>query len=160
MPTAIRYPSSSPTIMIMPPSSKWNPLLDGDGMPRDQSEVPSNSNANAVQVTVTRAAGNTYGPVTNFFASVFGIGASTVSASAQAYMGYAASTYTGTVQVPIALPAIGTSQSADPKLQARLRLVGQNIRPRRGRGLGPYYQDHCLAGIRPATIHPWHSDPG
>jgi Flp pilus assembly protein TadG len=88
-------------------TSKWNPLLDANGIPFAPAAVPSDSNANAVQVTVTRAASKSYGPVTNFFAGVFGMGATEVSASAQAYMGYAASTYPGTVQVPVALPSTG-----------------------------------------------------
>ena len=63
-----------------------------------------------MQVTVKRAADKStykYGPVTNFFAGVLGIGTTEVAASAKAYMGYTALTYTGTVQLPVALPATG-----------------------------------------------------
>ncbi len=66
--------------------------------------VGSSSNANAVQVTITRAAGTVYGPVTNFVAGVLGFKTSQVSATAIAYLGYTTSTPTGTVTVPFALP--------------------------------------------------------
>ena len=87
-------------------TSKWNLI----GVTGDKSEVASNSNANAVQVTVKRAADKStykYGPVTNFFAGVLGLGTTEVAASAKAYMGYTAMTYKGTVQLPLALPATG-----------------------------------------------------
>ena len=87
-------------------TSKWNLI----GVTGDKSEVASSSNANAVQVTVKRAADKStykYGPVTNFFAGVLGFGTTKVAASAKAYMGYTALTYKGTVQLPLALPATG-----------------------------------------------------
>jgi Putative Flp pilus-assembly TadE/G-like len=68
---------------------------------------------NTVQVTITRSAAKTgssythsYGPVTNFFASIFGMSTTEMSATAKAYMGFIHTTYAGTVQLPIALPAI------------------------------------------------------
>src|SRR5271157_1784457 len=87
-------------------TSKWNII----GTTGDKSEVASSSNANAVQVMVKRAADQStykYGPVTNFFAGVLGLGTTEVAASAKAYMGYTAMTYKGTVQLPLALPATG-----------------------------------------------------
>jgi Flp pilus assembly protein TadG len=78
--------------------SKWTDI-------GNSSAVPSSSTANAVQVTLRRAAGTAYGPVTNFFAGVFGSGTSEVSATSRAYMGYTYSVYAGTVELPIALPA-------------------------------------------------------
>jgi hypothetical protein len=69
--------------------------------------VPGNSDANAVQITIRRAQGVTYGPVTNFFASILSCGnqTSNVQATAIAYMGYTSSVQTGMVTAPIALPS-------------------------------------------------------
>ncbi len=66
----------------------------------------SSSNANAVKVTLLRAAGLNYGPVTNMLAGIFGDSSRTsqVTATAIAYLGYTNSTQTGTVKVPLALP--------------------------------------------------------
>ncbi len=64
----------------------------------------SDSNANAVKVTLRRASGTVYGPATNFFAGILGFNTSQVSATAIAYLGYTTSTPTGTVTVPLALP--------------------------------------------------------
>ena len=69
------------------------------------STCGSNSNVNAIKVQLCRAAGLAYGPVTNFFAAVFGANTSEVTASAVAYLGYSYSVGTGTVQVPLALPS-------------------------------------------------------
>jgi Flp pilus assembly protein TadG len=69
------------------------------------STCSSSSSANAVKVQLRRAAGLAYGPVTNIFASVFGVKTSEVAASAIAYLGYTTSVGTGTVQVPLALPS-------------------------------------------------------
>lgn len=70
------------------------------------SDCAPTSNANAVRVTIYRAPDKTYGPITNFFAGIFGAGSqtSTVQASATAYLGYTKSVETGTVTVPVALP--------------------------------------------------------
>ncbi|MGA9753983.1 MAG: pilus assembly protein TadG-related protein [Desulfobaccales bacterium] len=68
----------------------------------------STSNANALQVTLTRNAGTVFGPVTNFFAQIFGLSNSTVSATATAYLGYTNQVQTGAIQVPLALPSTGT----------------------------------------------------
>jgi len=65
---------------------------------------PSDSAANAVRITIRRAAGTVYGPVANFFAGVLGANTSEVSATATAYLGYATSTPPGGVPVPLALP--------------------------------------------------------
>jgi Flp pilus assembly protein TadG len=64
----------------------------------------SYSNANAVKITLRRAAGTAYGPVANFLATVLGYNTSEVGATATAYLGYTTETPTGTVQVPLALP--------------------------------------------------------
>ena len=80
--------------------TKWTPI-------GDSTMVSPTSTANAAQVTLRRAAGTVYGPVTNFFAGVFGSGATEVSASSRAYMGYTYSVYAGTVELPVALPGTG-----------------------------------------------------
>ncbi|MFZ5449314.1 MAG: pilus assembly protein TadG-related protein [Thermodesulfobacteriota bacterium] len=69
------------------------------------STCASDSNANAVKVDLRRAAGLAYGPVTNIFASIFGVNTSQVSATATAYLGYSSGVGTGTVKVPLALPS-------------------------------------------------------
>jgi Flp pilus assembly protein TadG len=73
------------------------------------STCGSNSNANAVQVTIARAAGTVYGPVSNFFGGIMGLNISQVQATAIAYLGYTSEVLPGTVQVPLALPSTGTS---------------------------------------------------
>jgi hypothetical protein len=73
----------------------------------DSAAVAPSSSANAVQVTLRRAAGTAYGPVTNFFAGVIGQATSEVSATSRAYMGYTYSVYAGTVELPVALPSTG-----------------------------------------------------
>jgi Flp pilus assembly protein TadG len=83
-------------------SSTWTAIPD------QTTSGVNTSNANAVQVTVKRASNKNYGAVTNFFASVFGMGTTEVAATAKAYMGFATSVYAGTVQVPLALPSTGT----------------------------------------------------
>jgi hypothetical protein len=85
------------------------------------STCSSNSTANAVKVQLRRGAGLAYGPVTNFFACVFGANTSEVAASAIAYLGYTTSVGTGTVQVPLALPSsIVTASSGHSGWFARL----------------------------------------
>jgi Flp pilus assembly protein TadG len=64
----------------------------------------STSNANAVRVTLTRAAGINYGPVTNLFAGMLGIETSEVRATATAYLGYTNEVQPAGVQVPLAVP--------------------------------------------------------
>ncbi len=68
----------------------------------------STSNANALQVTITRTAGTIFGPVTNLFAQALGTPTSTVSATATAYLGFTNTVQTGAIQVPLALPSTGT----------------------------------------------------
>lgn len=83
--------------LAVAPSSAWTDL---------GSAVSGGSAANAVRVTMNRAAGLTYGPVTNFFGAVLpgSFISSAVSATATAYLGYTSSTTVGGVDVPIALP--------------------------------------------------------
>ncbi len=61
----------------------------------------SNSNANAIRVTLRRGCGTIIGPVSNLFASIFGVNTTEVAASATAYLGYTMQT---APQVPLALP--------------------------------------------------------
>jgi Flp pilus assembly protein TadG len=79
------------------PSTAWTEI---------GSTCGSYSNANAVKVTLKRASGMNYGPVTNLFAGIFGGNSNTseVQATAIAYLGYTNEVQTGTVQVPLALP--------------------------------------------------------
>ncbi len=73
------------------------------------TSVGSTSDANAMKITITRAAGTIFGPVTSLFAQALGSPTSTVSASAIAYLGYTA--IAATVQVPLALPTTILSAS-------------------------------------------------
>ena len=73
------------------------------------STCSSDSNANAVQISISRAPGTVYGPVSNFLGGILGINTSQVSAAAIAYLGYTNEMPTGGVQVPLALPSTGTS---------------------------------------------------
>jgi Flp pilus assembly protein TadG len=70
------------------------------------STCGSDSNANAVKITLRRASGLVYGPVTNLLGWILGdtFNATEVSATAIAYLGYTNSTPTGAVSVPLALP--------------------------------------------------------
>jgi Flp pilus assembly protein TadG len=65
---------------------------------------PTGSNANALRVTIKRAAGVAFGPVTNFFAMALGMPQSQVSATATAFMGFTAAANSGTVTIPLAIP--------------------------------------------------------
>jgi Flp pilus assembly protein TadG len=82
------------------PSTAWTAI---------GSTCTSDSNANAVKVSIVRAAGTVYGPVSNLFAGILGFNASTVGATAIAYIGFTNEVVTGGVQVPLALPATGTN---------------------------------------------------
>ncbi len=64
----------------------------------------SDSNANAVKISIRRASGTVYGPVSTLFGSIMGFNTSQVAATAIAYLGYTTSTPTGSVTVPVALP--------------------------------------------------------
>jgi Flp pilus assembly protein TadG len=77
------------------PSQAWTDL---------GTTCASDSNANAVRVTIRRAEGLAFGPVANLFARIFGNNFSEVLATATAYLGYVAATQTGTVTVPLAVP--------------------------------------------------------
>jgi Flp pilus assembly protein TadG len=76
------------------PQTAWTPV----------ATCTSTSNVNAVKIDLRRGAGLAYGPVTNIFASIFGVNTSEVSATATAYLGYS---YSSPVQVPLALPPSG-----------------------------------------------------
>ena len=52
------------------------------------STCPTDSNANALRVSIKRASGFAFGPVTNLFAVALGIPQSQVSATATAYLGF------------------------------------------------------------------------
>jgi len=80
------------------PSTAWTDL---------GTSVPSTSTANAMQITITRAAGTVYGPVSSIFAQALGYPTSTVSATATAFLGYTNEVQTGAVKVPLALPSTG-----------------------------------------------------
>jgi Flp pilus assembly protein TadG len=69
---------------------------DSDGSPY--------SNANAVRVSIRRASGVTFGPVTNFLAGILGHSTSEVAATATAYLGFVESTPPGAVDIPLAIP--------------------------------------------------------
>jgi Flp pilus assembly protein TadG len=69
------------------------------------STCSSDSNANAVMITMQRASGTVYGPVTNLFAGILGFNTSEVKATAIAYLGYTNEVQSGAVQVPLALPS-------------------------------------------------------
>jgi Flp pilus assembly protein TadG len=69
------------------------------------TSVLSDSNANAMQVTIKRSGDTIFGPVSTLFAKIFGVSTSNVSASAIAYLGYTNEVQTGGVQVPLALPS-------------------------------------------------------
>ena len=68
------------------------------------STCSSDSNANAVKVSITRASGTVYGPVSNFFGGILGFNTSQVAATAIAYLGYTNEVPTATVKVPLTLP--------------------------------------------------------
>jgi Flp pilus assembly protein TadG len=64
----------------------------------------SDSNANALRVTIKRETGTVYGPVTTLFGKALGIPTAQISATATAFLGYTAAAGTGTVTVPLAVP--------------------------------------------------------
>lgn len=65
---------------------------------------PSDSNANALRVSIKRASGFAFGPVTNFFAAALGMSQTQVSATATAFLGFTAAAGSGTVTIPLAIP--------------------------------------------------------
>ena len=104
----------------------------------------SNSNANAVKITIRRASGTVYGPVSNLFGGILGFNTSQVAATAIAYLGYTNEVQTATVKVPLTLPdTVLTASKGSSGWFARL------FGPRRGRG--HHHQDVCLQGYRRAT---------
>jgi len=83
-------------------------------------------NANGVEVTIKREAGSAYGPVTNFFAGLFGTShrLSTVEAKATAYLGYTQSVMVGTVQLPLAIPESALASLRDRNKSWFARVFG------------------------------------
>jgi hypothetical protein len=69
------------------------------------STCDSNSNANAIKITLRRGALTLIGPVSNMFACIFGVNTTEVTATAIAYLGYTDEVQTGAIQVPLALPS-------------------------------------------------------
>jgi Flp pilus assembly protein TadG len=65
---------------------------------------PTDSNANAMRVSIKRASGFAFGPVTNLFAVALGFPQSQVSATATAFLGFTAAASSGTVTIPLAIP--------------------------------------------------------
>jgi Flp pilus assembly protein TadG len=65
---------------------------------------PSDSNANAMRVSIKRAAGFAFGPVTNLFAGAIGFPTTQVAATATAYLGFTEAAGKGTVTIPLAIP--------------------------------------------------------
>jgi len=65
---------------------------------------PTDSNANAMRVSIKRAAGFAFGPVTNLFAMALGFPQSQVAATATAYLGFTEAANCGTVTIPLAIP--------------------------------------------------------
>ena len=68
------------------------------------STCSSDSNANAVKISIRRASGTVYGPVSNFLGGILGFNTSEVGANAIAYLGYTHEVPTATVKVPLTLP--------------------------------------------------------
>jgi Flp pilus assembly protein TadG len=77
------------------PSTAWTNL---------GTSCATDSNANAMRLTIRRASGMAFGPVTNLFARILGYPTSEVVATATAYLGFTTATQKGTVTVPLALP--------------------------------------------------------
>ena len=69
-----------------------------------KTDGSASSNSNAVRVSIKRADGVAFGPVTNFLAGILGYQTSAVSAMATAYLGFAKQTLPGGVPLPITLP--------------------------------------------------------
>ena len=93
----------------------------------DSGAVSPSSTANAVQVTLRRAAGTVYGPVTNFLAGVFGSGTSEVSATQPRLYGLYLFGVCGHRRSARGLTEYGALQPSC--VQRQLRLVGRDFRP-------------------------------
>ena len=65
---------------------------------------PADSNANALRVSIRRAEGFAFGPVTNLFAVALGYPTTQVSATATAFLGFTEAANQGTVTIPLAIP--------------------------------------------------------
>ncbi len=83
-------------------------------------------NANAVQVTIRRDEGTAFGPVTNFFAGIFGASnrLTAVEATATAYLGYTNAVQTGTIQMPLAIPESALASRRDGQKSWYAKLFG------------------------------------
>jgi Flp pilus assembly protein TadG len=68
------------------------------------STCSSTSNANAVKITISRASGTVYGPVSNFLGGILGINTSQITTTAIAYLGYTYGVPPSTVPVPVTVP--------------------------------------------------------
>jgi Flp pilus assembly protein TadG len=83
----------------------WNIYAGNPSTAWTTTDGSAGSNSNAVQVTIQRASGLAYGPVTNFLAGILGYNTTNVAATATAYLGFANTTTTGAVDLPIAVPS-------------------------------------------------------
>ncbi len=83
----------------------WNIYAGSPSTAWTTTDGSASSNSNAVQVTIQRASGLAYGPVTNYLAGILGYNTTNVSATATAYLGFANTTTTGAVDLPIAVPS-------------------------------------------------------
>jgi Flp pilus assembly protein TadG len=91
------------------------------GNPSTAWQDPSPNPANALRVTITRAAGTIFGPVTSIFAKAIGSPTSTVAASATAYLGYTTQT---APEVPLALPGNILQTASNGRTGWFARLLG------------------------------------
>jgi Flp pilus assembly protein TadG len=102
----------------------WN--IYAPSRPQAWTEIgptcPSDSDANAMRVTIKRAAGFAFGPVTNLFAGVLGYPTSQISATATAYLGFTEAANHGTVTIPLAIPptVLAGMRTEPPSWLARL----------------------------------------
>ncbi len=94
----------------------WNIYAGSPDTAWTTTDGSAGSNSNAVQVTIQRASGLAYGPVTNFMAGILGYNTTDVAATATAYLGFANSTLPGAVDLPIAIPdSLITAANPHPK---------------------------------------------
>ncbi len=82
----------------------WNIYAGSPTTAWTDTDGSAGSNSNAVRVSIQRASGLAYGPVTNFLAGILGLPTSSISASATAYLGFAYGTSPGGVDLPVAIP--------------------------------------------------------
>jgi hypothetical protein len=82
----------------------WNIYAGDRNTAWTATDGSAGSNSNAVRVSIKRADGVAFGPVTNFLAGILGYQTSEVSAMATAFLGFAQKTLPGGVTLPITLP--------------------------------------------------------